>query len=352
MKSEFLLSLLLSTLIGYLVYIIMAPFLEPVFWAMVFVILFYPYYRWILRRVTRNRTQASLLACFTIALFLMIPLSIMGTVLANELLLVYEWAEDYLKSASVRGHTSTGFLASYIQAFLGNYFDISTLDIQVMVADAIKESSAFVANGLKDFLKNFAEFVLNLVLAFFTMYFLFKDGDSLLALVKDLIPLSESYKKRIIKKNRLVISATLNGGLVVGALQGFLGGVAFWFLGVPAPILWGFVMLLMSFIPGIGTALVWGPAVIYLLIKTSYMKAVILFFWGALIVGLADNLLRPVIVSGRTNLHPLLLFFSILGAVNVFGLIGIIAGPILLSIAISMVEIYHETLKSRRTWAG
>ncbi len=352
MKPEFLLSLLLSALIGYLVYLIMAPFLEPVFWAIVFVILFYPYYRWIQRRVTRNRTRASLLACFTIALFLIIPISILGTVLADELKVVYQWAENYLRQASDRSRANPGVLITYIQAILSNYFDISTLDLQVMIADAIKESTSFIANGLKGFLKDFAAFVLNLVLTFFTMYFLFKDGDSLLNIVKDIIPLSESYKKRIIKKNRLVISATLNGGLAVGAIQGLLGGFAFWFLGLSAPILWGFVMLIMSFIPSVGTALVWGPAVVYLVIQASYLKAIVLLVWGLLIVGLADNLLRPVIVSGRTNQHPLLLFFSILGAVNVFGLIGIIAGPILLSIGISMLEIYHETLKSKNTWAG
>lgn len=184
------------------------------------------------------------------------------------------------------------------------------------------------------------------------MYFLFKDGDTLLDVIKDIIPLSEAYKKRIIKKNRLVISATMNGGLMVGAVQGLLGGIAFWFLGLPAPILWGFVMLLTSFIPSVGSAIVWGPGVIYLIVVGSYAKAAMLFVWGTFIVGLADNLLRPVIVSGRTNLHPLLLFFSILGAVNVFGIIGIIAGPIILSIGLSMVEIYHETIKNRKTWAG
>jgi len=352
MKSEYILSILLSALVGYLIYLIMMPFFIPIFWAVVFVILFYPYYKWLLRRVTANKTTSSLLACLTIALFLMIPLSFMGTLLANELLGVYQWAEDYIRELSLKGSNSTALVIPYIQEFLGKYFDISTSDIQKMVADAIKESSSFVAEGLKGFIKNFATFVLNMVLAFFTMFFLFRDGDRLLEVVKDIIPLSDAYKKRVIKKNRLVISATMTGGLMVGAVQGFLGGVAFWFLGLPAPLLWGFIMLLMSFIPSIGTALVWGPAVIYLLIKGTYIKALILFLWGTFIVGLADNLLRPVIVSGRTNLHPLLLFFSILGAVNVFGLIGIIAGPIVLSIAISVVEIYHETIKNTKTWAG
>lgn len=352
MKAEHILSILLSALIGYLIYLIMVPFLIAIFWAVVFVILFYPYYQWLLKRVTAGKSSASFLACLTIALFLIIPLAVMGTLLANEMLNVYQWAENYVRQVSIKGNKSPVFIISYVQRILGEYFGISPADIQNIVADAIKQTSSFMAEGLKGVIKNFAHFVLTLVLAFFTMFFLFKDGDRLLEIVKDIIPLSDAYKKRVIKKNRLVISATMTGGLMVGAVQGFLGGLAFWFLGLPAPILWGFIMLLLSFIPSIGTALVWGPAVIYLLIKASYVKAAVLFLWGTFIVGLADNLLRPVIVSGRTNLHPLLLFFSILGAVNVFGLIGIIAGPILLSIGLSMVEIYHETIKSKKTWAG
>jgi len=111
-------------------------------------------------------------------------------------------------------------------------------------------------------------------------------------------------------------------------------------------------MFLFSFLPSFGTAIVWVPASIYLLIIGSYAKGIVLLLWGAFIIGLIDNFLRPIIVSGQTNLHPLLLFFSILGAVNAFGLIGIIAGPLILSISQAMIELYHEYIKNKNTWAG
>ena len=352
MKSEYLITLLLSALIVYLMYLIMVPFFVPIFWAVVFVILFYPYYKWLLKRFKERKWLASLVACASIAVFLIVPMAIIGTAVANELLNLFQWAERYMKALSGRAHKSPVFFIPYIENFLSQYIDISGLDIRSFFANSVKQAAKYAGEGMTGFIKNIGSFAFHIVLAFFTMYFLFRDGDRLFAVVKDLVPLSEPDKKKIINKNRAVISATINGGLLVGAVQGLLGGVAFWFLGLPTPVLWGFVMFLFSFLPSFGTAIVWAPAAIYLLIIGSYTKGVVLLLWGAFIIGLIDNFLRPIIVSGRTNLHPLLLFFSILGAVNAFGLIGIIAGPLILSITQALVELYQEYLKSKNTWAG
>lgn len=352
MKTEYILTLLLALLIGYLMYLVMLPFLIPVFWAVAFVIIFYPYYRWLVKKLGGRETLASVLACLTLALFLIIPLAIIGVMMATELLHLYQWAETSLTGISAKAHGSPVFIFPTIEKYLSRYIDVSSIDLTGIFASNIKEIATFMAEGLKSFVKSFAEFVFNLVLAFFAMYFLFKDGDRLLDLTKDLLPLSQDETDRIIERNRAVISAAVNGGIMVGAAQGVLGGVAFWFLGLSAPVLWGFMMFLLSFLPGIGTAMVWGPAVIYLFLIGSYTKAVILLVWGAVIIGLIDNLLRPVIMSGGTNIHPLLLFFSILGAINVFGLIGIIAGPLIVSIAMAAVEIYRDTTKKKHTWAG
>lgn len=342
MKTKHLIELLLALFIGYLLYRIMLPFFIPVFWAAIFVILFYPYHSWLLRRV-KNKTIASLIACATIALFLIVPMALIGTALANEMFNVYEWAEDYLTKLSTHAQ-SPALITPYIQKYIGRYVDISAIDIQNHIVNALQQGSLYLAQGIKGAIQNLAELVFNIFLAFFTMYFLFKDSDKIMDIVKDVIPLTESDKDKVIAKNRVVITATFNGGVLVGAVQGFLGGAAFWFLALPSPILWGFVMFILSFLPVVGTSLVIVPAAIYLVIIGSYVKAVIILLWGVLIVGLADNVLRPVIVSGKTHQHPLLLFFSILGAVNAFGLVGIIAGPIILSIAQAILDIYRSAL--------
>lgn len=352
MKSEHIVTLLLSFLITYLLYIIMAPFFVPIFWAIVFVILFYPYYKWLLARVTKYKSLASLAACLSIAIFLIVPMAFLSASLINELYTIYQWAENYLTDISTRAHKSPIFIIGFLEKYLGAYIDISKIDLRSIFANSIKDIATFAGEGLRGFIQNFASSVFNMFLAFFSMYFLFKDGDKILNLFKDLMPLSDSDKRKILARNRDVISATMYGGVLVGAVQGFLGGLAFWYLGLPAPLLWGFVMFMFSFLPTVGTAMIWIPASIYLFATGQASNGIILVIWGTFVIGLVDNVMRPYIVSGKTQLHPLLLFFSILGAVNAFGFIGIIAGPLIISVGQTLIEIYHDYIGKRNTWTG
>src|SRR4030065_1581416 len=215
MKSEFLITLLLSALIVYLMCLIMVPFFVPIFWAVVFVILFYPYYKCLLKRFKERKWLASLVACASIAVFLIVPMAIIGTAVANELVNLFQWAEGYMKALSGRAHKSPVFFIPYIEDFLSQYIDISGLDIRSFFANSVKQAGKYAGEGMTGFIKNIGSFAFHIVLAFFTMYFLFRDGDRLFAVVKDLVPLSEPDTKKIITKNRAVISATLNGGLLV-----------------------------------------------------------------------------------------------------------------------------------------
>lgn len=352
MKTDNLVAIFVSIVIGYLMYLVMAPFFVPIFWAVVMAILFYPYYKLIFRLANKNATLASVVACLSIALFIIIPMSLIVLSMTDDIYNLYQWAENYIKAMQTRSHDSPFFIYPFLERYIQDYTDVSGIDLHTFFANTVKDAAAFMGAGLKGFAKSFAGFVIDLVLAFFTMFFLFKDGEGLLGVAKDLLPISEEDKGRIFKKTREVVYATIYGGVMVGAVQGATGGLAFWFLGFSSPILWGFVMFIFSFLPSVGTAMVWGPAAIYLFIIGSYAKGVILALWGALVIGLLDNLLRPVIVSGRTDLHPMLLFFSIIGAVNAFGFIGIIAGPIIISIAQAIIMIYHSYVKRKDTWAG
>ncbi|MBI1912452.1 MAG: AI-2E family transporter [Deltaproteobacteria bacterium] len=352
MKSEYLLSILLSVLIGYLMYVVMVPFLIPIFWAIVLVILFHPYYDWLLKKVRNRKALASILACLSIALFIIVPMAILGTALAAELVNVYQWAENYMAEISTRAHRSPLFLFPSLERFLEQYIDISTFNIRSIFVSSIRDIASFAGEGMKGVITSSFTFFFHLILAFFSMYFLFKDGDKLFNLIKDLIPLSERNKQDIITKNRAVVFSTIYGGVLVGIVQGALGGLAFWYLELPAPLLWACVMFLFSFLPSVGSGMIWAPAAVYLLIKGNIVGGVSLVLWGTFVIGLVDNILRPYIVSGKTDLHPLLTFFSILGAVNAFGFIGIIAGPLILSIGQATIELYHDYIKNKNTWAG
>lgn len=341
MKLEHAVGLLLTFLTGYLMYLIMLPFFNPIFRATVLVVVSYPYFLWLLRRVTKNRSVASLIASTTVALVVAAPLTLVGATLADELHGLYLWSENYLQDLSAHTGSSSIPLLSLLERYLEQLFRISEIDLSGILANSVKGAASSVTEWLKDAIRNFAEFLIDLLLSFFVMFFMFRDGDRLLAALKGLLPLPDREVEKIMLKNRVLITATFYGGVVVGAVQGLLGGLAFYFLGLPSPVLWGAVMFLFSFVPGIGTALVWLPASFFLFVTGSPVKAIVLFLWGAFAVSLIDNLLHPLLVSKKTELHPLLLLFSIFGALNVFGLIGLIAGPLILSFSLTVLEYYR-----------
>ena len=324
----------------------MAPFFVPIFWAVVLSVVFHPYYRLLRRRMRLGSAVASLLTCVSVVAFIVVPAVLLASSLAAELASLYRWAEGYLKGMTGDAGGSAGLAAAwaldYVESLAGDYIDISSLDIKSHVASLVKSASAFLTNALTGAVVDITRFMLDTALAFFILYYMLKEGEGFVSSVKGLLPLSEEKASAVLEKTGEVVSATLYGGVLVSAMQGILGGTAFWVLGLSSPVLWGMFMMIAAFLPLVGPALIWAPAAVYLVVKGSVVKAVLLALWGVVVVGLADNILRPLIVSGRTNLHPLLLFLSILGAINVFGIIGLVAGPLVLSVAMAAVEIYRE----------
>jgi len=142
-----------------------------------------------------------------------------------------------------------------------------------------------------------------------------------------------------------MIHATIYGGILIAMIQGVLGGLSFWILGLPSPIFWGTAMGLLSFIPIGGTALIWGPAAIILIIGGAVSKGIVLVGIGVFVISMVDNLLKPFFISTRTNIHPLLLFFAVLGGVQAFGLIGLFAGPLIATLFLTLVEIYIQGIR-------
>jgi predicted PurR-regulated permease PerM len=159
------------------------------------------------------------------------------------------------------------------------------------------------------------------------------------------LPLTEAQADVIFKRTGEVISASVNGVLVISAVQGFLGMIAFWVLELPSALLWGVMMFLLSTIPMAGSAIVWGPAAIYLFATGHWIKAVMLVVWGGVVIGLIDNILRPRLVGKRAKLHELIIFFSVLGGLQVFGVLGLFVGPVVAAIALALVEVFHRSEK-------
>jgi predicted PurR-regulated permease PerM len=189
-------------------------------------------------------------------------------------------------------------------------------------------------------------FVVNSVITIFTLFFLFREGKSMRRRVAAVTPLTSEQVEKLFSGIENTIIGTVYGGLVVAAVQGGLVGLALWAFGIPSPVLWGAVAAFFALLPLVGTAIVWVPATIYLLATSHYVQAIILVAWGAGIVGTVDNFLRPYLISGRVQMHTLLIFFSVFGGVTVFGFLGLFVGPVILAVTITLLGLLRDETRS------
>jgi predicted PurR-regulated permease PerM len=222
---------------------------------------------------------------------------------------------------------------------------ISQFDAIDFLLKNLKQISTFLFNQSSKIFTGLSTFTVEFFFTLLSLYYLFKDGNRLFERLKEIAPIPSKERDLVILRFKQMIYATIYGGLVVALVQGTLGGVIFWILGISSPVLWGTVMAFLSFIPIGGTALVWLPAAFLLMALGALLKGIILLLLGVFVISMVDNFLRPKLVSSRTNIHPLLLFFSVLGGVQAFGMIGLVAGPLVVTLCLTLIEIYVQGIK-------
>jgi predicted PurR-regulated permease PerM len=170
------------------------------------------------------------------------------------------------------------------------------------------------------------------------MYYLFRDGETIVNNLRGVLPLNKSQSERIFARTQEVVSASVYGVVTIAMIQGLLGGLAFWLLGLPSPVLWAVLMTFVCMIPVAGSFMVWVPLAIYLILSGHWTKAIILLAWGAFVVSTIDNFVRPKLIKNQTKLHELFVFFSVLGGMSVFGILGIVLGPVVLAITLGLLD--------------
>jgi predicted PurR-regulated permease PerM len=205
----------------------------------------------------------------------------------------------------------------------------------------LKGISGAIAVQTLGFLGGAIAILVQMIFVVFTMYYLFRDADRIFAAIRDALPLEKKQAEAILARTRDVVGASVYGVFSIAIVQGALGGLAFWVLGLPSAIVWGVAMIFLSMIPMLGAFIVWVPAAIYLFATGHYVKGVVLVLWGTLVIGMIDNFLRPKLVGGRTKLHELLIFFAVLGGLQVFGVLGIVLGPVVLAITLALVDVFR-----------
>jgi len=332
--------ILLSLIFGYLAYQVLKPFIVPIIWAIVLTILFYPVYMYISRYV-RWRSVAAFLTLVVIILVIIGPFSYVLIALGKELTQITTRFDD-VRIVEAIDNLERQRAVAWILGTLRKTFGLQELDLAALFRQSLSALRQSIVNWISGNVMNVAVQLVNIVVMFFSLYFLLRDGPDFIGKIREYLPFPEVHKDRLTSKIKDMVISTLYGGVTVGICQGIIGGITFFALGIGSPVLWGIMIVIMSFVPAFGAFAIWGPAAVYLVVNGAVIKGVILALIGALIISLIDNILKPLIIGGRTKMHTLIIFFSILGGIKAFGLIGLVMGPLVIVITISVFEIFRH----------
>ena len=334
--------LLLVVFISAIFLSMIRSFLMAIFMAGIFSALAYPVYRRFERWYGGRRALASLTTLILIVFVVILPLgALMGVVTAQAIKIgqtVTPWVEAQISQPG-EFHRLLNSLPFYEK--VAPYSDI----IWNKAGQFIGSISKFLISSLSSATMGAVNLLFMAFVMLYTMFFFFLDGEKLLYKILYYLPLQDQDEQRMLAKFTSVTRATLKGTAVIGILQGGLAGFAFWVVGIPSAVFWGTIMAVLSIIPGVGTALIWGPAAIILAAGGNFLKAGGLAVFCAIVVGSVDNVLRPILVGKDTQMHELMIFFGTLGGIIMFGVMGIIIGPIVAALFVTVWEIYGVAFK-------
>jgi predicted PurR-regulated permease PerM len=322
-------------LLGYLVFRITAPFLVPLAWSAVQANFFFPAFLFLSKRV--SVTTAALLCTLGVTLVLIVPVL---------LVLVFAGREAVELTVRIRGLINSGGVvvpvsfADTIRHYLPH--SLQNLDFINPLQQGMEKIASYLAGSLAGMLKNLFAFIVDLFILLFALFFVFRDGESILRALRHLIPFEKSLQDEMLAESRDLIFASVAVALLIAAIQGVLGGTAFALTHLPAPVFMGVLIAFFSIVPVVGSALIWVPAALWLGLNGSWGKAALVLIICGGVAGLADNMVRPLLLRNRTRLNDLLLFISILGGLQVFGLLGLVAGPTIVAAALGVFRVYME----------
>jgi predicted PurR-regulated permease PerM len=339
-QKTFLILLILVTIaFGW----ILLPFYGAVFWGAVLAILFAPFYRRLLARM-KQRPNLAALATLAICLVLVIlPLTLITMAMLQEGLLVYEKIRSGQINFGTYFQQVVAALPSWLTRLLDRMDLLDINSIQQRLSSGAMQGSQYVATQAISITQNTFDFMVSFFIMLYLLFFLLRDGATLSTRIRDAIPLSASHKRHLFKKFTTVIRATVKGNVAVAAMQGALGGLAFWFLDIQGALLWAVLMAFLSLLPAIGAAVVWLPVAIYFLVTGAIWQGVALIVFGVLVIGLVDNVLRPILVGKDTQMPDYVVLISTLGGMALFGLNGFVIGPAVAALFIACWDLFSAT---------
>lgn len=319
---------------------ILLPFYGAVFWAVVLAILFSPFYRMLLDRMNGRANMAAVSTLLICLLVVVLPLVLISISLAHEASTLYESIRSGQINFGVFFQKIVAALPGWLVHVLERFglTDISAL--QERLTNTAVQGSEFLTKQAISIGQNTFNFLVSFTIMLYMLFFLLRDGDRLAGRVEQALPLNALHKRHLLGNLTTVIRATVKGNVVVAAVQGALGGLAFWFLGVEGALLWAVLMAFLSLLPAVGAAIIWVPVAIYFLLTGAIWQGVSLIAFGVLVIGLVDNVLRPMLVGKDTKMPDFVVLISTVGGMALLGLNGFVIGPVIAALFIAMWELF------------
>jgi predicted PurR-regulated permease PerM len=320
---------------------VLLPFYGAILWALIIALLFVPVYRLLLARLKQRRNLAAGLVMLIVLVVGVLPFALVSASLGREASLVYQRVEsgEWNPASYLRGLFDA--LPAWLIAFLESAGVGDFDNLQRQVTAALAQGSQFIATQAFSLGMDTFGFVASMGVALYLAFFLVRDGDQLARIAERALPVPPQFKRELVAKFMAVVRATVKGSLLVAGIQGMLGGIVFWFLDIRGALLWAVVMAFLSLLPMIGAGLVWLPVAAFFVLTGQPWQGLLLVTYGIFVIGLADNLLRPILVGKDAGMPDYVVMITTLGGMAVFGINGFIIGP---TIAAMFIAVWHLSI--------
>ncbi|MBS4090382.1 AI-2E family transporter [Pseudomonas rustica] len=322
---------------------ILLPFYGAVFWAVILGILFAPMQRRVQAKFGWQRNFTSLCTLSICLVIAILPVIILSVLLVQEGATVYKNIESGELDIAAYLAQFKHSLPPYFQHLLDRFGMGELNGLREKIVKAAMQGSQVLASQAFSFGQGTFEFVVSFFIMLYLLFFFLRDGAELVRKVRIAVPLEENHKRRLQLKFNRVVRATVKGNLVVAITQGALGGAIFWFLDIPSALLWAVLMAFLSLLPAVGAGIVWAPVAVYFLLSGMIWQGVVLGLFGVFVIGLVDNVLRPILVGKDTRMPDYMILISTLGGLAVFGLNGFVIGPLIAALFMSSWALFIET---------
>ncbi len=325
-------------------YFLLKPFIIPFIIAAVLTYIFYPFYRKVFKLTRERKGLSSTIACVLVGLIIILPVFLVFSLVINE-------AQNISQEVSSGGTDMKGNIQSSVDGFsqlsIIKDFGLRGFFSEEKITQVLQSFFQNTSLILQTAYRGVSQFIFSVFIMFFSLFYLFIDGPRLVKKIMEISPMRDKYEEILIERFSSLIKAILKGTFLIAIIQGALGAILFYLTGVISPALLGILMMISAFIPNLGTALVWLPVGIVMIALGNPVEGTVILIFGASVIATIDNILRPKLVGNKTQIHPLLILFSTLGGLALFGISGFIIGPIIIALFVVLWEVYSLEFKSQ-----